>query len=595
MIQPFIRFFGKWLYNIKLRHKIMITYLVLIIFPLGIYQIASSDKISNIIINQMKYSAEQGFVQTYSYLSYRIQRIAKTTDVLVANPTVIEVMKPQDTSDINKQLQDYTMLKKLLQSMQDRLDISKMILYVPESFIYANEMENFLPLDLTVGSPCYDRLFKEQDSYAWCSSNDLEKAPLPDNTYISVVRSILDPTDYRIPVGQLRVDVQRDVLKEILTKANVVKNSVTYLSGPDDEVIVSSGPVDFPLVDHSPESQLNEITQTKIQNNIYYLFSPVPSSEWSMVTAIPLDEVMKQSNQLRNQLLFLLIGIAVAAYIVAYVLAVSITQRITKLTAQIRGVQRGDLLVLTPIQGKDEIGELIRTYNYMLKKITAMNEQQYQLGKDIKGAELKALQSQINPHFLYNTLDLINWMSSKQMNDEIQNVVKTLARFYKVSLSRGRDIVTIEEELKHVSFYVQIQNIRYDNKITFILDVPEDIQSYTIPKITLQPIVENAIHHGVLGRENREGIITISANQTVDGIRIIVEDNGIGMNEESLKRAIAGLQGKTTGDNTSYGTKNVDMRIRHYFGDVYGLTFYSIYGEGTRVEIHIPATEDQNK
>ncbi|QJD87135.1 cache domain-containing sensor histidine kinase [Cohnella herbarum] len=593
MIQSVARFFNKWLYNIKLRDKILFTYLVLIIFPLGIYQFAASDKISTIIINQMKYSAEQGFDQTFSYLSYRIQRIAKTTDILVANPTVIEVMKPHNTDDINRQLEDYAQLKKLLQSMQDSLDISKMILYVPESFIFANELENFLPLGLTVGSPCYDRLFKEQDSYAWCTPNTLEREPLPNNDFISVVRSILNPNDYRNPIGQLRVDVRKDVLQGILTKANVVKNSVSYLSGPDNEVIVSSGSIEFPLIDQMPERQIIPATQTKIQNNVYYLYSAVPSSQWSMVTAIPLDEVMKQSNQLRNQLLLLLIGIAVAAYIVAYVLAISVTRRITKLTTQIREVQSGDLLVLTPIQGKDEIGELIRTYNYMIKKITAMNEQQYQLGKDIKGAELKALQSQINPHFLYNTLDLINWMASRRMNEEIRNVVKTLARFYKVSLSRGQDIITIAEELKHVSFYVQIQNIRYDNKIAFVIDVADDIQAYAIPKITLQPIVENAIHHGILGRESREGTIAITADRTADGITIVVEDNGIGMNEDSLRKAISGIRGNPAEDNLSYGTKNVDMRIRHYFGDGYGLTLHSVLGAGTRVEIHIPATEEQ--
>jgi two-component system sensor histidine kinase YesM len=170
-----------------------------------------------------------------------------------------------------------------------------------------------------------------------------------------------------------------------------------------------------------------------------------------------------------------LIVVAVIAYGVAYILAVSVTRRTSYLTSRLRDIHSGNLIALAQSQGKDEIGELIRTYNYMIEKITSMNKEQYKLGQEVKSAELKALQSQINPHFLYNTLDLINWMADSGMNYEIKHVVKALSRFYKLSLSNGKDIITLRDELRHVSFYVQIQNIRYENKIVFQIHVDEDI------------------------------------------------------------------------------------------------------------------------
>lgn len=583
-----IQMFRKWLYNTKLKQKIMYTYLLLIIFPLGVYQFIASDKMSQTIINHVTYSAEQGFDQTYSFLNYRVQRIAETTNVLVSNPLITEILMDQSLlQDINRQLKDYNELKQLLRSMQDSLDISRVLLYVPKSYIFSNETENFLPLSSTSGSPCFTRLQTQNSKYIWCSPMELtDSNHASDSLY--VVRSILDPNDYRVTIGQLRMDVQADALRTMLKKANVVKNSTTYLVGSNQQMILSSDSTDFPSI-KLPSGDLNQETKSIEKNNNYYLYRPIPSSQWSMVTVIPLDEVTKQSRELRNDLLVLLIAVAVIAYGVAYILAISVTRRTSYLTSRLRDVQNGNLIALAQSQGKDEIGELIRTYNYMIEKISSMNMEQYKLGQEVKSAELKALQSQINPHFLYNTLDLINWMADSGMNNEIKNVVKALSRFYKLSLSNGKDIITLRDELKHVSFYVQIQNIRYENKIVFEMNVDEEIMDCAIPKITLQPIVENAIHHGILGRESRQGIITITGTRVDNDIRISIQDNGIGMNPDLLERLTFGeTTPRLTG--SGYGTKNVVKRIQHYFGESYGLSYKSVWGEGTVVDIHIPVT-----
>ncbi|GGD53056.1 cache domain-containing sensor histidine kinase [Paenibacillus nasutitermitis] len=587
-----IKIYKGWLYNTKLKHKILLTYLALIILPLGIFQYVASDKIADLIVDQITYSAEQSFDQTYSYFSYRVERIAKTTDMLVTNPAVSNsIQKLKTIQNINNELQEYDELKRLMISIRDNLDIAGVVMYVPDTFLFAREMENFLPISLADHSPCFQRLIEEKQKYMWCTADTLAGySPSDDASFISVARNIMDPNDYQSPIGHLRVDVEKEKLRMILNKANVVKNSVTFLHDSTMGVILASDSVPVDLVQPLDNIQLRDETKIFTTNGNYYSARPVPYSKWSMVTVIPLDEVVKQGFQLRNQLYLLLIVIAAAAYFLAYLLAISITRRISRLTRRIREVEVGNMLPLSPIDGRDEVGELIRTYNFMIKKISAMNEQQFQLGQERKSAELKALQSQINPHFLYNTLDLINWMATRGMNNEIRNVVKTLSRFYRVSLSNGRDIITLREELDHVSFYVQIQNIRYDYEIEFLVNVPEDMFNYFIPKITLQPLVENAIAHGILGRESRKGTIEITAARAGHDILITVSDNGIGMGADQLAKLNDQFTKPVVRDD-SYGSRNVDMRIRHYFGNKYGLTYHSMEDKGTSVDILIPAED----
>lgn len=249
-------------------------------------------------------------------------------------------------------------------------------------------------------------------------------------------------------------------------------------------------------------------------------------------------------------------------------------------------VQSGNLDHYIENTSNDELGELIDSYNYMIGKMSILIEDQYKLGKSVKNAELKALQSQINPHFLYNTLDMINWMSYKKMNKEISVAVNTLAKFYKLSLNKGNDLVSIKNELQHATLYVKIQNMRYNDRISLKINVDDEINDYLIPKITLQPILENAINHGILGKGQGNGIISILGYSIDSHIVLIVADDGIGMKEESINLLLTNKLSSSKG--SGYGLKNINKRIKLLYGESYGLSFKSSYGHGTSVTIKIP-------
>ena len=263
-----------------------------------------------------------------------------------------------------------------------------------------------------------------------------------------------------------------------------------------------------------------------------------------------------------------------------------INNRLLKVIDGMRAVPNGKLDNYIENYSSDEIGELIDNYNYMISKMSILIENQYKLGKEVKNAELKALQAQINPHFLYNTLDMINWMSYKNMNKEISAAVKALAKFYKLSLNKGKDIVTIEDELQHSKFYVQLQNMRYNNRIHLDINISEELIHYYIPKITFQPIIENSILHGILGRGMEDGTIMISGYKENNKLTIQISDDGIGIPAEVIPLILTDNNLKTKG--SGYGLKNINERIKILYGEDYGLSFTSNLGVGTTVEIVLP-------
>ena len=207
--------------------------------------------------------------------------------------------------------------------------------------------------------------------------------------------------------------------------------------------------------------------------------------------------------------------------------------------------------------------------------------------RQLRKAEFELLQAQINPHFLYNTLDAIVWSAEAGNQKQVIQMVGSLSDFFRTSLNRGREIVTVREDLQHVCSYLEIQKIRYMDILEYEILVPEELNDYKIPKITLQPLVENALYHGIKNKRGG-GKITLRGHEEKDFFTIEVEDNGIGMTEERLLAVRKGLSEKAPQESELYGLYNVNERIRLNFGDEYGMKITSEYGKGTMVEVRLP-------
>jgi len=240
----------------------------------------------------------------------------------------------------------------------------------------------------------------------------------------------------------------------------------------------------------------------------------------------------------------------------------------------------------TQVRGTEELMMLSDSFDHMVRRIQKLMEQVRQEEITLRKTELKALQAQINPHFLYNTLDAIAWLCEEGRNKDAEDMVTSLAKLFRISISKGHELITIEKEIQHAQSYLRIETFRYKNQFTYTFNVDENCLGYLCNKITLQPIIENAIYHG-LNRMVDEGEITIRIREDGDDIILSVEDNGIGMTEEQCQEILR----KEPGDRTGIGIKNVNDRIKIYFGEEYGLTITSELDEGTCVDIRMPKVE----
>ena len=231
-----------------------------------------------------------------------------------------------------------------------------------------------------------------------------------------------------------------------------------------------------------------------------------------------------------------------------------------------------------------ELGELSESMNLMIDKINELLEQVTNEQIRLRKAEFELLQSQINPHFLYNTLDTIVWLAEAGEEKEVVSMVENLSDFFRISLSKGNDVISIRDEIQHVRSYLEIQQVRYRDILTFDIDVPENMMDMRIPKISVQPLVENALYHGI---KNKRGVgkIEIKGEKKFDKITISVKDNGIGMTTEDLERVRNGMVFGQSEDNNVFGLYNVNERIRLKFGEKSGVSIESEYNVGTVAEI----------
>lgn len=288
------------------------------------------------------------------------------------------------------------------------------------------------------------------------------------------------------------------------------------------------------------------------------------------------------------------IGILVLTTFLSYYIPLSITQPIRKLTEVTKQVAKGDLSVRSDVRSGVEASMLSDSLNTMIDKINELLEQVTREQSRLRRAEFELLQSQINPHFLYNTLDAIIWLAESGEQKKVVNMVGSLSDFFRTSLNQGKDIITIREELQHVRSYLEIQQVRYQDILKYEIQVPAELHQYLIPKITIQPLVENALYHGIKNKRGY-GRIIISGKKEADFFVIQIEDNGIGISEDRLLQVRDGIRDKVLTGKDMYGLYNVNERIRLNFGEKYGITIESTYQEGTTVSILLPCAEEDGK
>lgn len=579
----------------KLKTKLMLIYCFLILAAMTCLTAFTFSVFSKSLREKILYSADHSISQTRDFLDYKFSRVLGGLAQVTGDPLIRETLSTYGESDIKTEYWNMLDMKERLVTYQNSDEIQSVRLYVDDGILAAKDEVHIFGIAAAENETWMRKLQEaEQEVYSF-SNEELDggdEAPA-----LAFAQKVKSTVDYNQAAGYVRVDISRYDIEEILLKADATKDSVTYLLNEKNQVVAASREGDFfrPQIQQEEVQKKylegdNRLREVKSEGKRYlisenYLYDP----GWSMVTVIPYQDMMQEVHASQVRYLVVAVGVFLLVGILLYVTANSVTRRVARLARRMQMVQQGSLEVYAGDGGEDEIGSLYQNFDYMIQKTRGLLAETYELGKQAKNAELKALQSQINPHFLYNTLDMIKWFSHSGKNEEIDTVVTELAKFYKLTLNKGKEIVTVAEEAAHSQAYVTIQNYRFDGTIHMEVEIPEEMMGCAIPKITLQPLIENSILHGILEKDEEEGVIRLTGERKGDEVILYLQDDGIGMTPEELDQVLLGQKHSYKG--SGFGVRNIHERLKAVFGEEAGLVYHSAVSEGTTVEIHLGNAE----
>lgn len=415
---------------------------------------------------------------------------------------------------------------------------------------------------------------------------------------VSLGTGIIRPVTNEL-LGVIIVDIDKSAIEDICKDIRIGgKGYFSLISMENDPVCIFSSDPDFSIeklkktymdrIGMEPNGYF--IKKTNGQK-YFYVFNTLSNTGWKIIGKVRLQDLMQRAYYIRTITIIVVLVCIMFTAILYFFISEKLTLPIVNLKDKMKQAEQGNLTVVAECKNKDEIADLCSSFNIMLENIKQLIEKNKKEQEALKKSELKLMQAQINPHFLYNTLDTIVWLSEAEESASVIEITKALSGFFRATLSSGREWITLDEEIDHTLNYLIIQKMRYMDILDYRIDiVDEDVLDCKILKLMLQPVVENALYHGVKNK-NSYGLIIIKISKTNEGnIMLEVIDNGLGMTEKRLEEVMEDINNDSlnVAKDGSFGLRNVNQRVKLYYGRQYGLDIKSKYTEGTHVSMIIP-------
>lgn len=563
--------------NISFHRKLLLSYVVLLLAPflgLSLFTYHRSSGVIQAQAQQMATQSAQRAAVDLNQLAVSAYRIAT---VLNQNTRVREIVeKDPAATPAAEQAEDFRYLENMVESLTADDGVYGVRLYVPEGFLYANQKtvtDNLQTLPHTAFSGAGVHF---GEVYQRSSLLEGPVRVLPgDFPLYSIAR-------YQQIIGVIRMEYLESTIIESMKGADFTGQGSVYLLNEQNALVTAARP-NPKILTLLPQTQDGWYTQRLPDGDALVNRIPLQIQGWHLVTVIPLQSLLMEANALQRHILLFTLGLGAAILFLSQWTARYNSKRILHLARSMQKAQSGDWQVHATVDSEDEIGVLQHSFNYLIRNTRQMMDERYTLGQSLKGMELNALQNQINPHFLYNTLDMIRWTARQGNTEMVEQAVEELSQYYRLSLSKGKTFITLAEELDHVTHYVNLQNFRFQGKLTLQLRVEESLLQAQCVKLILQPIVENAFLHGIMERPDRMGVIRITGERIGGDMLLKVIDDGVGIPSDKLREINSGA----AADQSGYGIWNVNQRIRLHYGEGYGLSYESIEGMGTVVNVRL--------
>ncbi len=589
--QAFFGFIRVKLINLRIGTKIMLFYLLLLLLTITIssflYQAINtrimSEKISDVS------------VQTLRSINLNINLLVDTVNnyskMVLANENVQNLLRtPYSYHDIQT---ERTVNRYLIELTESSPLIEGIYLFRNNGDKFGADRASLKALRVRQlqDASWYRKVVRLRGGYLLRLNSGGVLLPVKGASFVSLIRVVNDLNTQR-PIGFMLVNIPGRSIVNSFAEISSKYDTRIVLQTERGEVITNIQ--DLPelnlakLFSHAGGRDYNSITQ-KI-NGRSYLVSYLRNKayHWKIISIIPFDELAKES-QLLYWIAFVFILInGILLFAGTILISRFITHPIHRLLKSMKGVEKGVFQKVTIKTGNDEIGELKDGYNMMIEEIQKLISKIVVDQKIKRKAELDILQAQIKPHFLYNTFDAISSLALSGRNREVYSLVKTLGSYYRISLNKGREIISIAEELEIVKNYLTIQKIRYQDAFIAQFDIDERVNPYQIPKLILQPLVENALYHGIKPT-GEPGVITITARYASDCLTLTVADDGVGMSEAQIAAIMESKPGELPG---GFGLRGTIERLRIFYNTANVLQITSGPEGGTQLTITIPLKED---
>lgn len=577
----------------KMRTRLILTYTLGIVLPLLILGMLFIDNAGSIVEGQLIAMAGTTVEKTADQLDTMLQRYTTLADQYVFDAIFMQSLRRKYVNVMDA----YDLYTEIWSRRRNYLlawpDIRNITIYTENKTLVSTSPFVIRSGDYISGLPVYERIQQEQYAGLWSGVRKVTKQyeywnPANDGITESAKatftynRTLKTGSSARGAEGMITLEIYDTALTKVMT--NGMADIQTVIVDDQGNLVFGEEFPDF-LNAIIPGESAGGPEHMDYSGKNYLLWKTKLRNSWTLLSVVTMDVVAEQANRLRLTAVFALVALAALAMAAIWLISSIMTERVRLLVEKMHRVDNKSLVPGPAIGGNDEISELDRAFIAMTERLTDSVERQYSAEVKRKEAELDLLHTQINPHFLHNMLSSLAWLADSRPGSEVRAAIESLAGYYRITLARGREIITLREELTGLAAYMELQRLRFSGRVRCLVEIDEALLDTLIPRLTLQPLVENSITHGS-GPARRPVSLVISASVQGDMLRLVVQDDGVGMDAERLEQLEHGEITSVAGSGLGY--RNVAERIRLHFGDAYGLKVRSQPGAGTTVEVLLP-------
>lgn len=576
----------------SIQNTMMASFSVLMVIAVLIFLFIALNYTTRIIYeNSINYTSQIIKQVNYDIDAY-MEYLENISSVIATSSDVPRYLFDEQQSEEERTQEKERILAQYKTITESRSDIYNIAAVAENGRNIVNSGDDELTEYIDIQSLDWYQAAMSSDSGIAISSSHVQNAIKSSYKWVITLSRALYNQQTGKREGVFFVDLNYSSISDLCKNNNIGNKGYIFILDAQGNVIyhpkqqLMYGGLKTEKIDEIMECESDYLISDEGEENKIYTISRSKKTGWIVVGAMNTSELLKNNKQV--QILYFIVAavLLLAVILISSLLSREITKPIRQLRDSMSMVEEGEFeKANVDITTENEIGSLSKSFNVMTERIHTLMDQNVYEQKQKRKIELRALQAQINPHFLYNTLDSIIWMSEAGRNEEVVEMTSALARLLRQSISNDQELVAVEKEIDYVRSYLTIQKMRYQDKLEYSIDIDPEIRFVEIVKLTLQPLVENAIYHGLKYKESK-GNLDIRGFADGKDALITIRDDGIGMEEQTL----AHIFDETEKEHKSngVGVSNVQKRLQLYFGPEYGISYESKRGEGTMAIVRIP-------